>query len=332
MPLGFRCGSIAVAFWRAPVSSAHRTRGFLRTGSTPMCGAARCVTPSASTAASLRKQVRDCLHPRDLAALLDAQMQTNRAAGQRIFTAGGGQENAMSLAQLNAWCDARFGPHAPKADLQPRRYDIPWVVMDNCDVQRTFGWRVEVSTDTPYSLKSPWACRGQSGLAGEKRFVKAPAARPDQETLHLLSVVIPARDEEGRIGATVEHLYVELRLHGIEHEIVVVDDGSTDATWKRLEEAKCRVPTLRPIQNTDEHGFGRAITFGLDHIKGDAVVIMMADESDDCRDVVRYWQILNEGWDAVFGSRASSADGGVIELLPPHKLFINRLAKPVFFV
>ena len=154
--------------------------------------------------------------------------------------------------------------------------------------------------------------------------MKAPAAPLDQEPLHLLSVVIPARDEEGRIGATVEHLYVELRLHGIEHEIVVVDDGSSDSTWKVLEETKCRVPTLRPFQNADEHGFGRAITFGLDHIEGDAVVIMMADESDDCRDVARYWQTLNEGWDAVFGSRFIRG-GGVIDY-PPHKLFINRLA------
>jgi dolichol-phosphate mannosyltransferase len=78
------------------------------------------------------------------------------------------------------------------------------------------------------------------------------------------------------------------------------------------------------VQNNEEHGFGRAITFGLDHIQGDAVVIMMADESDDCRDVVRYWQILNEGWDAVFGSRFIRG-GGVIDY-PPHKLFMNRLA------
>jgi dolichol-phosphate mannosyltransferase len=154
--------------------------------------------------------------------------------------------------------------------------------------------------------------------------VKAPTNPPSQEPLHLLSIVIPARDEEGRIGATVEHLYVELRLHGIEHEIVVVDDGSADSTWKVLEEATCRVPTLRSMQNSDEHGFGRAITFGLDRIQGDAVVIMMADESDDCRDVVRYWQLLNEGWDAVFGSRFIKG-GGVIEY-PAHKLFINRMA------
>ena len=43
--------------------------------------------------------------------------------------------------------------------------------------------------------------------------------------LSLLSVVIPARDEAGCIAATVEHLHLELRLHGIPHEIVVVDDG-----------------------------------------------------------------------------------------------------------
>jgi dolichol-phosphate mannosyltransferase len=145
-----------------------------------------------------------------------------------------------------------------------------------------------------------------------------------QDPIRLLSVVIPARDEEGRVGATVEHLYVELRVHGVEHEIVVVDDGSADRTWSVLEQSMARVPTLRPIQNTGEHGFGLAVTFGIDNAHGDAVVIMMADESDDCRDVVRYWQMLNEGWDAVFGSRFIRG-GGVIDY-PPHKLLLNRLA------
>jgi CDP-paratose 2-epimerase len=94
------------------------------------------------------KQVRDAFHPRDLCALLDAQMNANQTAGQRIYTAGGGPDNAMSLAQLNAWCDARFGPHVPQSDPRPRTYDIPWLIMDNCDAQRTFGWRVEVSIGT----------------------------------------------------------------------------------------------------------------------------------------------------------------------------------------
>ena len=144
------------------------------------------------------------------------------------------------------------------------------------------------------------------------------------EPLHTLSVVIPARDEEGRVGATVEHLYVELRLQGIEHEIVVVDDGSTDGTWETLRSAALRIPSLRPIQNTGEHGFGRAVRFGLEQARGDAMVVMMADESDDCRDVVRYWEALNEGWDAVFGSRFARG-GGVVDY-PKHKLILNRMA------
>jgi dolichol-phosphate mannosyltransferase len=145
-----------------------------------------------------------------------------------------------------------------------------------------------------------------------------------REPLQLLSVVIPAQNEEGCIAATVEHLHLELRLQQVPHEIVVVDDGSTDATWSLLQEIHSRIPECRPIQNPGDHGFGRAITYGFSHVTGDAVVVMMADESDDCRDVVRYWQILGQGWDAVFGSRFVRG-GGVIDY-PRHKLLLNRMA------
>ena len=91
------------------------------------------------------RQVRDVLHPRDLAALLDVEMRQERKGGQRIYTAGGGLANAMSLAQLTAWCDARFRPHPVAADLNERPYDIPWIVMDNTDCERHFGWQ----PDTP---------------------------------------------------------------------------------------------------------------------------------------------------------------------------------------
>jgi len=117
--------------------------------------------------------------------------------------------------------------------------------------------------------------------------------------LTLLSVVIPARNEAEALPSTVEHLRLELRLNHIPHEIVVVDDGSTDRTWPVLQEIQKRIPEVRPVQDPGQNGFGRATAFCLRSTRGDCVVIMMADESDDVRAVVRYWRLLNEGWDCV---------------------------------
>ena len=146
----------------------------------------------------------------------------------------------------------------------------------------------------------------------------------NKTALRLLSVVIPAQNEEGSIGSTIDHLYVELRLHNVPHEIIVVDDGSTDGTWTLLDSAKGRVPTLRPLKNPGPHGFGRTVAQGFAYMTGDAAVVMMADESDDCRDVVRYWEKLNEGYDCVFGSRF--VRGGSAIDYPKMKLLLNRLA------
>jgi dolichol-phosphate mannosyltransferase len=151
-----------------------------------------------------------------------------------------------------------------------------------------------------------------------------PGPDPSLPPLTKLSVVIPARDEEGCIASTVEHLHLELQLHGVPHEIVVVDDGSTDATWAILQDLGRRVPELAPTRNRGPGGIGRAIVHGLDRATGDAVAIMMADESDDCRDAVRYWSKLNEGWECVFGSRFVPG-GGVIDY-PWPKYLLNRLA------
>ncbi len=148
-------------------------------------------------------------------------------------------------------------------------------------------------------------------------------SHPEPE-LKLLSVVIPARDEEGCIQSTLEHLHLELRLHNVPHEIVVVDDGSSDRTAAIVSSLSERISEVRLVSNRPPHGFGRAISCGLQTMGGDAVVIMMADESDDCRDVVRHWHTLNEGWDAVFGSRFMKG-GGVIDY-PWLKLRINRMA------
>jgi dolichol-phosphate mannosyltransferase len=146
--------------------------------------------------------------------------------------------------------------------------------------------------------------------------------------LTLFSVVIPARDEEASLPDTLREIYTTFVREGIPHEIVVVDDGSSDDTWGVLTCLSAEIPTLAPVRNLGPHGFGRAIVYGLNHIKGDATVIMMADASDSPEHAVRYWRLLNEGWDCVFGSRFIK--GGVVIDYPRVKLLVNRLAN--FFV
>jgi len=142
-------------------------------------------------------------------------------------------------------------------------------------------------------------------------------------TLTKLSVIIPARNESGAIACTVRNLHSELEQNAIVHEILVVDDGSRDNTWKILNSVKQEIPELRPLQNEAPHGYGRAVAYGIDRIEGDAAVILMADESDDAKDVVRYWKALNRGYHCVFGSRF--VKGAEIVDYPWPKLFLNRL-------
>ncbi len=86
-------------------------------------------------------QVRDCLHPRDLASLLARQMNEASDSRRRVQNLGGGLANSMSLAQLHEWCDARFGRHPVQAEPRGRPFDIPWLVMDTTLATSQWNWR-----------------------------------------------------------------------------------------------------------------------------------------------------------------------------------------------
>jgi dolichol-phosphate mannosyltransferase len=149
-----------------------------------------------------------------------------------------------------------------------------------------------------------------------------PPSAPAPLTLY--SIVIPAHNEEESLPHTVRVIHDTMVQAGVPHEIVVVDDGSRDQTWAVLQEMKRSIPTLAPVQNLGPHGFGRAVQYGLNHMQGDACTIMMADASDSPDDAVRYWRLLNEGWDCIFGSRF--VKGGRVIDYPRVKLMVNRLA------
>jgi CDP-paratose 2-epimerase len=91
-------------------------------------------------------QVRDCLHPRDLAPLLEQQLAAPRfAAAERVVNVSGGIASAMSLRQLSDWCAGRFGAHEVIADGTPRPFDIPWVVLDHSKATKLWNWRPQTS-------------------------------------------------------------------------------------------------------------------------------------------------------------------------------------------
>lgn len=139
-----------------------------------------------------------------------------------------------------------------------------------------------------------------------------------------LSVVIPAYNEVGNIEKTVRAFYDELCMAQIDHELLVVNDNSSDNTLDILKGLEKKIPTLGYLTNEAPNGYGHACRLGLDNYKGDCVAIAMADLSDDPQDLVRYYRIMEEnGCDMVFGSRWMK--GAKVVDYPKSKLWLNRL-------
>lgn len=138
------------------------------------------------------------------------------------------------------------------------------------------------------------------------------------------SIVIPAQDEEEAIGQTVAGVVDVLSREEIDYEVIVVDDGSRDRTREVVERIGSSNPRVRCHPSHYERGFGFAVRAGLDKFSGDSVAIFMADASDDPEDLVRYYRLLQEGWDCAFGSRFIR--GADVEDYPRIKLVLNRLA------
>jgi dolichol-phosphate mannosyltransferase len=146
-----------------------------------------------------------------------------------------------------------------------------------------------------------------------------------------LSVVIPAYNEEESITETIDSLVPALLENGIEHEILVVNDNSKDATEMVLQALCAKYPTMRYVTNAGPNGFGYAIRYGLERFQGDCVAVMMADLSDAPSDLVNYYRtMLEKDVDCVFGSRWMK--GGKVIDYPMVKKVINRVANMIIRV
>lgn len=140
-----------------------------------------------------------------------------------------------------------------------------------------------------------------------------------------VSIIIPARDEEGHICDTVRDVVGTFSREGIRAEVIVVLDRCTDGTEEILDRMAKDIPEVRTAKTSSgRHGIGHAIAVGLGIFRGEAAIIMMADGSDRSGDAVSYFRKIQEGYDCAFGSRFIR--GGKCIDYPPVKLFLNRMA------
>jgi dolichol-phosphate mannosyltransferase len=137
-----------------------------------------------------------------------------------------------------------------------------------------------------------------------------------------LSVVIPAHDEAETIGATLRDVVAALARHELDYEVIVVDDASRDRTADVVAAIAAQDERVRCIRSPYPNGFGYAVRAGLEAFAGDAVVIVMADGSDDPEDLVLYFRVLEAGYDCAFGSRFMP--GATVVGYPRFKLWLNR--------
>jgi dolichol-phosphate mannosyltransferase len=138
-----------------------------------------------------------------------------------------------------------------------------------------------------------------------------------------LSVLIPAHNEVRSIAATVTDISAVLEKEGIDHEVIVIDDASTDGTARAVEQVIAQNDHVRCFRSHYGRGFGFAVRAGLDRFEGEAVAIVMGDGSDHPEDLVAYYRLLEAGYDCAFGSRFMS--GGGVSGYPIVKLIINRI-------
>lgn len=148
-----------------------------------------------------------------------------------------------------------------------------------------------------------------------------------------ISIIIPCRNEE----KTIEKTIIKIKKHIIgkirKFEFILINDFSNDHTYKICKKLSKKTKNIT-FKNNNKYGLGGAINLGINISKNKYIAIVMADLSDDPKDLVKYYnEIQQNDIDAVFGSRFSK-DSKVVDY-PVKKLIYNRvfnyLVKFLFF-
>src|SRR5262249_37591232 len=144
-----------------------------------------------------------------------------------------------------------------------------------------------------------------------------------------LSIVVPLFDEESVVPELVERLTGAIDDLGTTAEVILVDDGSRDATLAAIVGAHAADPRFVGLSLSRNFGQQLAITAGLAHARGDAVVVMDGDLQDPPEAIAALWSKFHEGYDVVYAIRASRPEGWLKRLA--YAVYYRMLRKLVAF-
>lgn len=119
----------------------------------------------------------------------------------------------------------------------------------------------------------------------------------------LVSIVVPAHNEEENLPLLAERLVQMLRRSRLPAEVILVDDNSTDSTPQVCDRIAKKHPLVRALHRRGERGMGNALKEGTLAARGSIVIWTMADLSDDVEAIPRFVEEIRDGADMVFGSR-----------------------------
>jgi glycosyltransferase involved in cell wall biosynthesis len=131
-----------------------------------------------------------------------------------------------------------------------------------------------------------------------------------------LSIVVPMKDERDNVRPLHEAVRDAIEPTGLDYELVLVDDGSTDGTFDVLCEIAANDHHVKVIQLRRNYGQTPALRAGIDAALGDVIVTMDGDLQNDPADIPRLLEKLNEGYDVVLGERVNRQDKFLVRKLP----------------
>lgn len=132
-----------------------------------------------------------------------------------------------------------------------------------------------------------------------------------------ISVVVPLYNEEESLPELLEWIDRVMQAHSFSYEVMMIDDGSTDQSWKVIEQLKTQYPSVKGISFRRNYGKSAALNVGFEHVVGNVVITMDADLQDSPEEIPElYRMIIEDGYDLVSGWKKKRHDNAITKNLP----------------